>query len=154
MPRHFLALLLLVSGIAACASPVPARRDVVIGLVGEPSSVFADDPGARVIAAAVTEPLVTLDARGEFVPRLATEVPTIENGGLRVVTDDPTAPGGRLIATFRLRDGLRWQDGEPISAEDVRFAHVLDAQAASGTTTRWLADRSTRSSSSIGGPFA
>ncbi|HYR93192.1 MAG TPA: ABC transporter substrate-binding protein [Methylomirabilota bacterium] len=141
MPRHSLALLLLVSSIAACASPPPARRDVVIGIVGEPSSVFADDPGARVIAAAVTEPLVTLDTRGEFVPRLATEVPTIENGGLRVVTGDPAAPGGRLIATFRLRDGLRWQDGEPISSEDVRFAHVLDGQAASGTTTRWLADR-------------
>jgi hypothetical protein len=62
MPRHSFALLLLVSSIAACASPPPARRDVVIGIVGEPSSVFADDPGARVIAAAVTEPLVTLDA--------------------------------------------------------------------------------------------
>ncbi len=141
MNRSSLALVFLIGVIAACAAPAPARRDVVIGLIGEPASVFADDPGARILAAAVTEPLVALDARGEFTPRLAAEVPTVENGGLRVVTDDAAAPGGRLIATFRLRDGLVWQDGEPITAEDVRFAHFLDAQAALGTTTRWLADR-------------
>ncbi len=141
MSRSSLVLLFFVSLVSACASPPPARRDVVIGLVGEPASVFADDPGARVIAAAVTEPLVALDARDEFVARLAAEVPTVENGGLRVVTDDPSAPGGRLVATFRLRDGVRWQDGEPITADDVRFAHSLDAQAAPGTETRWLADR-------------
>ena len=120
---------------------MPVRRDVVIGLVGEPSSVFADDPNARVLAAAVTEPLVAQDARGDFVARLASEVPTIENGGLRVVTDDPLSPGGRLVATFRLRDGLRWQDGAPITAQDVRFAHDMDATAAAGSVVRWRADR-------------
>jgi peptide/nickel transport system substrate-binding protein len=141
MNRSALAFLLLVSCVVACAAPAPARRDVVIGIVGEPASVFADDPGARVLAAAVTEPLVALDPRGEFVPRLAAEVPTVGNGGLRVVSDDPTASGGRLVATFRLRDGLRWQDGEPITAEDVRFAHDVDAGAVAGSETRWLADR-------------
>ena len=112
---------------------------MVIGLVGEPASVFADDPGARVLAAAVTEPLVALDARGELVPRLAAEVPTMENGELRVVTDATGVP--RLVATFRLRDDLRWQDGVSITAEDVRFAHDQDLTSATGTVTRWLADR-------------
>ncbi|HUQ42437.1 MAG TPA: ABC transporter substrate-binding protein [Candidatus Limnocylindrales bacterium] len=139
--RRWLAVLLFASSLTACASPTPARRDVVIGLLGEPASVFADEPGARVIAAAVTEPLVALDARGEFVARLASDVPTVQNGGLTVVTDDPTAPGGRLIATFRLRDGLHWQDGEPLTALDVAFAHELDAKSAIGTQERWTADR-------------
>ena len=125
----------------ACSAPQRVRRDVVIGLVGEPASVFADDPGARVLAAAVTEPLVARDSRGELVPRLAADVPTVESGGLRIVTDDPAAPDGRLVATFRLRDGLLWQDGQPITAQDVRFAHDVDATAAPGTSLRWLADR-------------
>ncbi|HZP96934.1 MAG TPA: ABC transporter substrate-binding protein [Candidatus Limnocylindria bacterium] len=131
----------VVSLLSACATPPPARKDVVLGLVGEPASIFADDPAARVLAAAVTEPLVAVDAHGDFVARLAVDVPTIENGGLRIVTDDPAAPGGRLVATFRLRDDAVWQDGEPITAQDVRFAHDQDASAPIGSTARWLADR-------------
>lgn len=118
----------------------PPRRDVVIGLVGEPRTVFDDDPAARFIATAVTETLVRRDARDELVARLAETVPTVENGGVRVLTDDPTAPDGRLIATFRLRDA-RWQDGEPITAADVRFAWEQDRAAAAGSLARWTAER-------------
>lgn len=139
MNRSSLALLFLISLVSACSSPQPARKDVVIGLVGEPASVFADDAGARVLAAAVTEPLVAIDARGELVPRLVTSVPTVEDGGLRIVTDDRNAT--RLVATFHLRDGLRWQDGAPITADDVRFAHDEDLNSPAGSAMRWLADR-------------
>ena len=141
MRRVALALIVLSASLAACAAPTPTRRDVVVGLVGEPASVFADDAGARVIAAAVTEPLVALDARDEFVPRLAADVPTLENGDLEIDTGDPTAPSGRLIATFRLRDGAVWQDGAPITAEDVRYAHDVDRDAPLGSELRWNADR-------------
>ncbi|MHB8630604.1 MAG: ABC transporter substrate-binding protein [Candidatus Limnocylindria bacterium] len=125
----------------SCAAPRPVRRDVVIGLVGEPASVFADDPNARIIAAAVTEQLVRRNAHDDFVARLATSVPTAENGGLTVVTDDPAAPDGRLVATFELRPGLVWQDGAPLTANDVRFAWETDRTAPLGTQARWIADR-------------
>src|SRR6185503_16007391 len=128
-PRHAdltprLAFALAVSAnlvVGACATAPPERRDVVVGLVGEPRTVFDDDPSARFVASAVTETLVRRDAHDELVPRLAESVPTLENGGLRVANDDADAPDGRLIATFRLRDA-KWQDGEPITAGDVRFA--------------------------------
>lgn len=125
----------------ACAQARPARRDVVIGLVGEPTSIFADEPNARIIAAAVTEQLVRRDAHDDLVPRLAVSVPTLENGGLTVVTDDPAAPDGRQVATFELRSGLTWQDGAPITASDVRFAWETDRSAPLGTEARWTADR-------------
>jgi peptide/nickel transport system substrate-binding protein len=112
----------------------------VVGLVGEPRTVFDDDPSARFVASAVTETLVRRDAHDELTPRLAESVPTIENGGLRVVTDDPAAPDGRLVATFRLRDA-KWQDGEPVTATDVRFAWQEDKASSPGTLTRWTADR-------------
>src|SRR5947208_14013639 len=88
-------LLFLTSSLAACATPPPVRRDVVIGVVGEPASVFADDPSARVIAGAVIEPLVARDAHDEYVPRLVREVPSGEDGGLRIGSDGRADPGGR-----------------------------------------------------------
>ena len=133
--------LVLATLTAACAAPHVARRDVVIGIVGEPASVFADEPNARLIAAAVTEQLVRRDAHDELVARLAAFVPTQANGGLKVLTDDPTAPAGRQVATFELRPGLRWQDGAPITATDVQFAWDTDRQAPAGTEERWVAER-------------
>ncbi len=136
-----LTLICAVVVLQACAPSRPARRDVVIGLVGEPASVFADDPNARIIAAAVTEQLVRRDAHDDLVPRLALTVPTIENGGLVVVTDDPVAPEGRLVATFELRSDLTWQDGAPLTSADVRFAWETERAAALGSEERWTADR-------------
>ncbi len=135
-----LVVLILVT-LPACTSARPVRRDVVIGLVGEPASVFAEDPNARIIAAAVTEQLVRRDAHDDLVARLAVAVPTVENGGLAIITDDPLAPGGRLVATFELRPGLVWQDGVALTANDVRFAWETDRAAPHGTGARWTAER-------------
>src|SRR5438034_11817411 len=139
IPRVSLVLIALVL-VSACTTTPPARRDVVVGLVGEPRTVFDDDPSARFLASAVTETLVRRDARDELAARLAESVPTLEHGDLRVVTDDADAPDGRLIATFRLRDA-KWQDGVPITATDVRFAWQQDKADTPGTLTRWMADR-------------
>lgn len=140
-PLAPLLLSFAVLALASCTPVTPARRDVVIGLVGEPASVLADHPSAHVLAAAVTEALVARDATDEFVPRLAESVPTLENGGLIVDHADPGAPGGRLVATFRLRAGARWQDGRAITAEDVRFAWEEDRAAAAGSPARLIAER-------------
>ncbi|HEX6061018.1 MAG TPA: ABC transporter substrate-binding protein, partial [Candidatus Limnocylindria bacterium] len=143
MRSRYLALLFVgaVVIVQGCAAPRPVRRDIVIGLVGEPASVFADDPNARIIAAAVTEQLVRRDAHDDLVPRLAVSVPTLANGGLVVVTDDPLAPDGRLVATFELRPDLIWQDGAPLTTADVRFAWDSDRSEPLGTEARWTAER-------------
>jgi peptide/nickel transport system substrate-binding protein len=135
-----LALVVAVAVVSACSTAPPTRRDLVVGLVGEPRTVFDDDPSARFVANAVTETLVRRDARDELIPRLAESVPTLENGGLRVATDDSDAPDGRLVARFRLRNA-KWQDGEPVTATDVRFAWERDKAAPVGTLERWTADR-------------
>jgi peptide/nickel transport system substrate-binding protein len=47
-----------------------------------------------------------------WVPELATEVPTTENGGI-------SKDGLRI--TYHLRPGVKWQDGAPFGADDVIF---------------------------------
>ena len=54
-----------------------------------------------------------VDDKGELVPELATQVPTLENGGI--------SKDG-LTITYHLREGVTWQDGAPFDARDVRFS--------------------------------
>lgn len=58
--------------------------------------------------------LVTVDSHGNFVPDLAKEVPTTENG-------DISADG--LTLRYRLHDGVKWQDGVPFTSKDVKFTY-------------------------------
>jgi peptide/nickel transport system substrate-binding protein len=67
--------------------------------------LMSRDPDAEV-ADLVFDRLVTLDAKGEFVPELL-ESWTILQGGHEVV--------------LKLRAGMTWHDGRPIEAEDIVF---------------------------------
>ena len=108
--------------------------------MGDPASLLPDDPVGRVVAGAIVEPLVRRTATEELEPRLATSVPSFANGDLSLTTD-AQPPAGRLVATFHLRDGARWHDGEPLTARDVAFAFDQDRAAASGSDARLLAER-------------
>lgn len=63
-------------------------------------------------ASLVLEPLARYNETGEMVPFLATEVPTVANGG---VSEDLTQ------ITWKIRDGLSWSDGTPVTSADVKF---------------------------------
>ena len=60
----------------------------------------------------VLEPLARYNENGELTPWLAAEIPTTENGG---VSEDYTS------ITWKLRDGIVWSDGTPVTAHDVVF---------------------------------
>ena len=55
---------------------------------------------------------MSVDPHGNFVPRLAREVPTLANGGI-------SRDG--LTITYHLRPHVRWQDGVPFTSRDVAF---------------------------------
>jgi peptide/nickel transport system substrate-binding protein len=54
------------------------------------------------------------DLSDNIRPRLAAEIPTAANGGI-------SADG--LTWTVKLKPGLKWQDGEPLTAEDVAWTY-------------------------------
>ncbi len=60
----------------------------------------------------VLEPLVNVLSDGSLEACLAEEVPSLENGG---VAEDGTS------VTYKLKQGVVWSDGEPFTAEDVKF---------------------------------
>jgi peptide/nickel transport system substrate-binding protein len=55
-----------------------------------------------------------VDDHDNFVPEIATEVPTLANGGI--------SPDGKTI-TYHLRHGVRWQDGAPLTSRDIVFTY-------------------------------
>lgn len=65
-------------------------------------------------ASIVLEPLARFDPVGELAPWLVDEIPTLSNGGV--------SPDLRTI-TWRLKDGLLWSDGTPVTAADVVFTY-------------------------------
>lgn len=57
--------------------------------------------------------LIVADDRGHLIGDLATEVPTLANGGI--------SKDGRTY-TYHLRHDARWQDGKPLTSADVKFS--------------------------------
>jgi len=85
----------------------------------DPDSLIPDTsyyPWAAMAQQALYLPLFYGDAHGVVHPGAATEIPTIQNGG---VSADATT------WTFHLRPHLAWSDGQPYDARDVAFTWKL-----------------------------
>jgi peptide/nickel transport system substrate-binding protein len=67
-------------------------------------------------------------------PELATEVPTKENGG---ISEDG------LTWTFDIRDDVTWQDGTPLTAEDIAWSFTYYVENNVGAYAGYLPDEPT-----------
>jgi peptide/nickel transport system substrate-binding protein len=103
---------------AAQATPKPPAKptgQIIVGLSQEPTVFNPLMPHIEVdqgVHWALFSPLWSVDASGTFVPQLATEVPTLENGG---ISQDG------LNWRIKLRGDVRWHDGAPFTADDVKY---------------------------------
>ncbi|HMR36599.1 MAG TPA: peptide ABC transporter substrate-binding protein [Paracoccus sp. (in: a-proteobacteria)] len=99
--------------------PAAPSGRVVVGLSQEPTvfnplmAKIEPDDGVHF---SIFDALFRIDPQGVIQPNLAVEVPTQENGG---ISQDG------LEWRIRLRDDVRWHDGEPFTAEDVKFTLEL-----------------------------
>jgi peptide/nickel transport system substrate-binding protein len=113
----FMAILAMVP---ACRGgpqgPAPSNDLLVIGYDREPDTLnrfsthILED-----IQTCVIEGLTITDERMNVLPLLASEVPTLANGGVAL------RPGGGMDVTWTLRPNVKWHDGVPVTSADVRF---------------------------------
>lgn len=92
---------------------IPGR--VRIGFPDEPdnlNAMFGHTAATDEADALLFAPVFRYDQNGEFVPELATEVPSYSNGGI--------SKDSRTI-TLHWRRGVTWADGAPLTARDLRF---------------------------------
>jgi len=76
--------------------------------------------------------LIAYDDRGNAIPDLAREVPSIANGGI--------SPDGRTI-TYHLVPTARWHDGVPVTSADVVYTWQQIMNPRNDTDTRTGFDR-------------
>jgi peptide/nickel transport system substrate-binding protein len=71
------------------------------------------------VAALTWHTLLTITHDFRYIPQLAAEpIPTTENGGVKVPGDN----GDKMTVTWKLRDGLKWSDGQPLTCDDFKYA--------------------------------
>lgn len=85
-----------------------AARELRVANVGDMRSMIpagATDPGTQVPQVQIYEGLVTWREDGTVAPMLAADLPAVSSDG--------------LVYTFKLRDGLTFHDGTPVTARSV-----------------------------------
>lgn len=99
--------------------PATPTGRVIVGLSQEPTvfnplmvHIEVDDG----VYFSMFDALFRISADGVIVPNLAAEVPTQSNGG---ISEDG------LTWRIKLRDDVTWHDGEPFTAEDVKYTLEL-----------------------------
>ena len=106
-----LGLLLTACGSApAAGGPAGGGGTVSLIIPEEPAGLnryLADAAIVYQVSDASVIGLTTPNEKGEYTPRLAAELPTISE-------DQKTV-------TWKLREGLKWSDGEPLTSDDIKF---------------------------------
>ncbi len=101
-------------------APEPPEETSIIILLADDPPNFNGNLGFtgpdRIAQEMVMLSLAELDPEGNPYPELAAELPTVENGG--VVIDEEA---WTMDVTWKLRDDVYWEDGEPVTADDVAF---------------------------------
>lgn len=92
-----------------------AGGTLTVGLFQEPDNLnpyLAVQTASRLVRELTLEGLVAADPEGNYIPELAAEVPTVDNGG---ISEDG------LTITYTLKEGITWSDGDPFTSADVKF---------------------------------
>lgn len=119
----------------ASGAPAGKRAETItVGLLGAPSSTLwgtGSGNGLSLSNALTDDFLVLPNDKGQLVPRIAQQVPSVENGGAKL-------DGNRLTVTYKPRSGVTWQDGAPVTSQDVAYAFELQSHPDFPTIDRSL----------------
>lgn len=107
-------------GASSAGRPIAAQRSgtVTVGVWQEPSvlnpHLVGTGTGSGYYVHPILEGLAQFDASGQLVPKLAESIPSVENGGV-------SADG--LTVTYKLKQNVKWSDGQPFTADDVVYTY-------------------------------
>ena len=113
MKKKVLYVLLLAALVVSACTGGGQTAVVRVGWAGSPDTL---NPGMAILTEAYTifelvyDSMYELNLDGSFTLTLAESVSTSDDG---------------LVWTYKIRDGLTWHDGQPLTAEDISFSYNL-----------------------------
>ncbi len=125
-----LTLLLASAGVAHAQA---SHDTLTIGIAQFPSSLQPDIDPETVRSYAmgfVIRQITAFDKDWHNTCLLCTELPSLQNG-LAKIEDRPDGSKGMAV-TLKLKPGLQWGDGQPVTAKDIAFTWKLGSDPASG----------------------
>ncbi len=136
--RAILALI-VIAVLAGCAGPESrpvstaqeqgraGPKRITVAIRGEPHNlndrINSAGPGGVAgvaeLALLVSAGLADVDSTTVVAPRLAAELPSLENGLWQI------SPDGRMTTTWKLKPDLVWHDGAPFTTSDLIFTATV-----------------------------
>jgi peptide/nickel transport system substrate-binding protein len=100
------------------ATEAPNKKITIVIAEDPPSfnPIVADTGYDALVMELVMLGMTDIDPNGKVFAELAAELPTLDNGG--VVVDESA---GTMSVTWKMRQDVQWQDGKPVTADDVMF---------------------------------
>lgn len=142
MKRRFAIALamVLVFGFAVVTNGLAARdtTEVIIGMSQEPdslNSMLSDMSATTQVVTLLQGDLLGRDSDWKLYTDFATSIPTIENKQWKIL------PGEKMEVTWKLRKGLRWQDGTEITSADYKFTYDVIMNDEIGVPSREISER-------------
>ncbi len=123
----------LALAVAAVTRPAAAKDTLVIGVAQFPASLHPYIGAQTVQGYALgfaLRRITAYDIEGKVACLLCTEVPSLQNG-LAKLEDQPDGSKG-LAVTIKLKPGLRWGDGVPVTARDILFTWKVGSDPNAG----------------------
>lgn len=122
--KLFLPFLLLLTASAPSYSKA-TNQELKIGIAQEFDSlnpIMLQMVASTYISYMINRRLTNLDSSNKWVAQITKEIPTIENGQAKIITD-----GGKkkLITTWEIKENVKWGDGTPVTCEDVAFSRTV-----------------------------
>src|SRR5581483_4978700 len=136
----------------ACARPAPPtassssseapvyKQQIVAAIFSQPAGLNEEvtnptpsagsEPGLAEVYTLLDGGLSYLDSSNVRHPWFADAIPSTENGRWQV------EPDGSMTVTWRLQPGLTWQDGAPLTADDLRFSLAVYGDAQRGAVAQ------------------
>jgi len=118
------SLSLIIAALFAIQAPAAkvTNEQLTIGTSQEYDSlnpIIATMMMSNYIYSLVGRSLVVLDAEGKWIPQLAQSIPSLKNGGAKIITLN----GEKTIeANWVIRSDAKWSDGTPVVCADFQLA--------------------------------